>query len=81
MQIGHRLRQIREQRALSQGRLARLIGVSTGSIQNYEHGRVHIPDERIFQLALALHCRPEELLMPPGAPIPGDISRRRRSRG
>jgi transcriptional regulator with XRE-family HTH domain len=44
--------------------------VSVGTIQNYEHGRVHITTDRLEQLARALQCEPVDLLMPPGSPLP-----------
>ena len=69
MQIGHRLQQVRQHRGLSQGRLAKAIGVTVGTVQHYEHGRVPITVDRIEQLALALHCEIVELLAPPGAPV------------
>jgi transcriptional regulator with XRE-family HTH domain len=51
---GRRLQQIREHRNMSQGQLARAIGVSVGTIQNHEHGRVHITVDRLEELARAL---------------------------
>ena len=39
---------------MSQGQLARAIGVSVGTIQNHEHGRVHITVDRLEELARAL---------------------------
>ena len=68
--LGKRLHQIREHREISQGRLARAIGVAVGTIQNYEHGRVHITAERLEQLAQALQCEPADLLASPDAPMP-----------
>ena len=67
---GIRLHQIREHRDLSQCLLARALGVSVGTIQNYEHGRNHITADRLEELARALQCKAADLLMPPGAPPP-----------
>jgi transcriptional regulator with XRE-family HTH domain len=67
---GERLCQIREHRETSQGRLARAIGVTVGTVQNYEHGRTHITAERLEQLAGALQCEATDLLQPPGSPPP-----------
>ena len=67
---GARLRQIRHHRGMSQGLLARTIGVSIGTIQNYEHGRARITADRLQQFARALQCEPNDLLMPPGSPLP-----------
>jgi transcriptional regulator with XRE-family HTH domain len=86
-QPGERLRQLRLHREISQGRIARVIGVTVGTIQNYEHGRAGLGVDRIEQLARALQCEPVELLAPPGSPLPrywdssnvSDISRRGRA--
>lgn len=68
--LGQRLHQVRAYREISQGQIARALGVSTGTIQNYEHGRVHIPADCLEQLAGALQCEPADLLRPPGSPLP-----------
>ena len=67
---GLRLHQVRQHRNISQGRLAKAVGVSVGTIQNYEHGRAHITADRLEQLARALQCEPAELLAAPGSPLP-----------
>jgi transcriptional regulator with XRE-family HTH domain len=64
---GARLLEIRKTRSLSQARLAKAIGVTTGTIQAYEHSRARITVERLEALAEALQCEPAELLAPPGA--------------
>lgn len=68
--LGQRLHQIRDCRGLSQAQLARAIGVSVGTVQNYEHGRNPIPTDRLEPLAMALSCKPVELLAEPGSPTP-----------
>jgi transcriptional regulator with XRE-family HTH domain len=70
IQAGHRLHVIREHRQISQGQIAKAVGVSVGTIQNYERGRVAITTDRIEQLASALQCEPVDLLAPPDAPPP-----------
>jgi transcriptional regulator with XRE-family HTH domain len=67
---GKRLLEVRQHRKLSQGRLARAIGVSIGTIQHFEHARVAITADRIEQMARALQCESADLLKPPGAPPP-----------
>jgi transcriptional regulator with XRE-family HTH domain len=62
---GARLLEIRKIRGLSQGRLAKTIGVTVGTIQAYEHGRSRITVERLEALADALQCEPADLLKPP----------------
>ena len=67
---GQRLREVRQHREISPAKLAKAIGVSVGTIQHYEHGRVHITAERLLELAAALQCEPADLLMPPDFPLP-----------
>jgi transcriptional regulator with XRE-family HTH domain len=62
--IGARLAELRSRSGLSQARLAKAIGVTTGAIQAYEHGRARITVERLEALADALQCEPAELLAP-----------------
>ena len=64
-QPGKRLLEIRQHRGISQGRIAKVLGVSVGTVQNYEHGRTHITTDRLEQLARALQCEPADLLKPP----------------
>jgi transcriptional regulator with XRE-family HTH domain len=59
--IAKRLHQVREHRHISQGQIAKAIGVSVGTVQNYEHARTHIPADRL---------EPADLLAPPEAPPP-----------
>jgi transcriptional regulator with XRE-family HTH domain len=67
---GRRLHQIREHRGLSQAQIAKAIGVTVGTIQNYEHGRTAPTIDRIEQMAPALQCEVVDILMPPGSPPP-----------
>jgi transcriptional regulator with XRE-family HTH domain len=63
--IGARLAEARQARGLSQGKLARRIGVATGTVQAYEHGRCcRIAVERLEDIADALHCDAADLLKP-----------------
>jgi transcriptional regulator with XRE-family HTH domain len=62
--IGTRLAEARKARGISQGWLAKRIGVSVGTIQAYEHGRARIAVERLEALAEALQCEPASLLKP-----------------
>jgi transcriptional regulator with XRE-family HTH domain len=74
---GRRLCEIRAHRGISQARLARSLRVTVGTIQNYEHGRVHITAERLEQLAHALQCELADLLARPGSAMPRYRSWRR----
>ena len=67
---GQRLREVREHRGQSQLMLALKLGVTRGTIQNYEHGRAYISDARRAQLAHALECDPSDLLQAPGSTLP-----------
>jgi transcriptional regulator with XRE-family HTH domain len=62
--IGARLAAARKARGISQGWLAKRIGVSVGTIQAYEHGRARVTVERLQALADALQCEPASLLKP-----------------
>ena len=68
--IARRLHQVRQHRNISQARIAKAIGVSVGTIQNYEHGRAQIAADRLKHLAIALQCEPADLLADPGSPLP-----------
>jgi transcriptional regulator with XRE-family HTH domain len=60
--IGERLAEARKARGMSQGWLAKRIGVSVGTIQAYEHGRARIPADRIQALVGVLRCEAADLL-------------------
>jgi transcriptional regulator with XRE-family HTH domain len=60
--IGARLAAARQARGISQGRLARAIGVVVGTAQAYEHGRCRIAVERLEDIAEALQCELTDLL-------------------
>jgi len=54
--VGARLAKARQSRGLSQAQLAKAIGVTTGTIQAYEHSRTRIAVERLEAVAEALQC-------------------------
>ena len=54
--VGARLAKARQSRGLSQAQLAKAIGVTTGTIQAYEHSRTRIAVERLEADAEALQC-------------------------
>jgi DNA-binding XRE family transcriptional regulator len=43
LRVGERLAEIRKSRKISQAKLAKLLGLVEGTIQNYEHGRNEPP--------------------------------------
>ena len=60
-----KLKMYRERKGMSQKELENISGVSVRVIQNYEQGQRNfngVSGERLYRLALALGCRPEELL-------------------
>jgi transcriptional regulator with XRE-family HTH domain len=69
LRVGERLAEIRNSQELSQGELAKRLGVTVGTIQNYERVRNEPNITRLTELALALRCEPTDLLKPPGSPI------------
>jgi transcriptional regulator with XRE-family HTH domain len=54
---------------MSQAWLAKLVGVTPGAIQAYEHGRSRMTVERLEEIARALKCESAELLKPAGSNI------------
>jgi transcriptional regulator with XRE-family HTH domain len=60
--IGARLTEARKARGISQGWLAKRIGVSVGTIQAYERGRARITVERLEAIADVLRCEAGDLL-------------------
>lgn len=58
--VGKNIKNIREQRKLSQKRLAELTGRGESAISNYENGVTEIPCSALLDIANALECGPEE---------------------
>lgn len=57
--VGHKLRQLRKARNLSQTDLGRDLGISFQQIQKYEAGSNRISASRLFELAQALNVSPD----------------------
>ena len=57
-QLGMRLRELRERRALTQAQLASLIDVSPSLVTQWERGRRALSVVRVAQLAKALRVAP-----------------------
>lgn len=51
IEIGQRIRRVRERRRLSQGQLAKRLGLSRTSVVNLEQGRQRVPLDRIYDAA------------------------------
>jgi DNA-binding XRE family transcriptional regulator len=56
-------RRIRECRSglYRQAELARIVGVSKGTMSKYESGRLHVPDRVKLRICGALHKSPDEI--------------------
>lgn len=56
-------RRIRDARTgmFTQGQLARIVGVSKGTMSKYESGALHVPDGTKWRIAGALHKSLDEL--------------------
>jgi transcriptional regulator with XRE-family HTH domain len=61
--IGARLAEVRRHCSLTQGQLAKAVGVTLTTIQNWQRGRTGLPAKRLAALANALHCQPIDLLI------------------
>ena len=68
-EIGARLAEVRRWRGLTQRQLAKAVGVTITTIQNWERGRHAISAKRFGPLADALYCQPLDLLMLPRAHV------------
>ena len=59
--IGRRLREFRNRRALSQAKLAELVGVTQTLVSDYEVGRLRLHAGLVMRFAKALHVTADEL--------------------
>lgn len=60
--LGKRIRARREKRGISQEALAGLVGVCTGTVQQWEYGHIRPYPANLFALADALDCSVEDLI-------------------
>lgn len=58
--VGARIRELRKLHGLSQGELGDMIGVTFQQIQKYENGKNSVRARRLYPLAKALRCRPDD---------------------
>jgi transcriptional regulator with XRE-family HTH domain len=61
-EIGARIREVREERAISQQDLGKMLGMSFQQIQKYERGSNSISISRLFQISIALDITIEHLI-------------------
>lgn len=60
--IGQRLARLRREQGLSQGQLAKRLGVTQSNVSEYEHDRVRLHSDVIVLLAQVLKVSADELL-------------------
>lgn len=60
--FGSRLRELREQRSVTQEELARRVDLSRTSITNIERGRQRVMLHQVMELAEALEATPQDLM-------------------
>ena len=61
-EIGERVRELRQQRDLTQAQLAKAIGTHAPNISSIEHGLRGVSIQQIVKLSRALRVSPEEIL-------------------
>lgn len=74
--VGDRVRQLRQERALSQGELARRAKVSVSIVHAIEHASRSTTIKTLGRIAEALDVRPADLLEGEGGPRPPSGSER-----
>jgi len=60
--FGEKIRSVREDKGMSQDKLAVKSGIDRSYIGRIDRGEVNITLEKLYILATALECSPEELL-------------------
>lgn len=60
--IGQRLREVRNRRALSQSKLAELVGITQTLVSDYEIGRLRLNAGLLLRFARALRVSADEIL-------------------
>ena len=64
LRVGERLAEIRKSRKISQAKLAKLLGLVEGTIQNYEHGRNEPNITRLYDAKRGRQPRVEYICRP-----------------
>jgi transcriptional regulator with XRE-family HTH domain len=70
LDLAHRFAELRRHARLSLGELAVVVEVNKATIHRYEHGKIHIPVQRLNAMADAMHFGRGYFNQPPGAPLP-----------
>jgi len=63
--IGSNIRRRRQELQITQGDLAKKIGLSRPSVVQYEGGHVNIPADTLHHIAVALKCKTSDLVNSP----------------
>lgn len=74
--FGDRVRELREERSVTQEELARRVQLSRSSITNIEKGRQRVLLHQLVNIATALDAKPSELMPSSGEPaLRDDVAR------
>lgn len=73
--VGQRIRAVRRRARVSQGDLAKHIGLSRSSLANIEAGRQSAQLHWILRIADTLKVAPAQLLPEPGTGVSGEVMR------
>lgn len=60
--FGQRIREVRKRKGISQDRLALMTDIDRSYMGRIERGEAQITLEKVYRLAKALDCLPQELL-------------------
>ena len=63
--VGQRIRELREERGLTQAQVAERLESQVGNYQNVEHGKRNVTMETLVNIATVLDVPIEELFVPP----------------
>lgn len=85
-EVGQKIREIREQKGMTQAKLAETVSLTRTSITNVERGRQKLFVHTLFDIAAALGTEPSELLSQVGKSsqeaepdVPADIRAKNRA--
>lgn len=77
--FGSRVRELREEKNVTQDELAKRVDLSRTSITNIERGRQRVLLHQMMEIAVALDAKPTDLIPPadsnPKAPLREDVAK------
>lgn len=71
--LGHRIREVRQQKNLTQESLAKRVSLTRTSVTNIEKGRQQLLVHTFLEIAEALSVSPASLLPQSGTPLPDQL--------